>query len=36
MKVSEDHYYNHRWIISSKFFEFNLDYRKILITINLF
>ena len=27
MKVTEDHY-NHRWIISSKFFEYNLDYKK--------
>ena len=27
MYVNEDHY-NHRWIISSKFFEYNLDYKK--------
>ena len=27
MNVNEDHY-NHRWIISSKFFEYNLDYKK--------
>lgn len=27
MNIKEDHY-NHRWIISSKFFEYNLDYKK--------
>lgn len=27
MDILTDHY-NHRWIISSNFFEYNLDYKK--------
>ncbi len=27
MIINDDHY-NHRWIISSRFFEYNLDYKK--------
>lgn len=27
MEIETDHL-NHRWIVKSKFFEFNLDYKK--------